>query len=208
MSKINKLGNYKEIEVNVKRQHVTQEEIEAQLNAIVAQNPILEEKDGEVAKGDLTTIDFEGLKDGVAFEGGSAKGHKLEIGSNQFIPGFEDQMIGMQQGETRDLNLTFPENYGVSDLAGADVIFKVTVHKIETKKDAKLNDEFVAGLNIPSIETVEQLHESVKAHIQTHHDQISKSEKKIQFGSSNNVLVKLKLEMMIYKKQLKNILNM
>ena len=136
MSKINKLGQYKGVEIKVTKQTVTQEEIEAQLNAIVAQNPILEEKDGEVAKGDLTTIDFEGFKDGVAFEGGSAKGHKLEIGSNQFIPGFEDQMIGMKQGETRDLNLTFPENYGVSDLAGADVVFKVTVHKIETKKDA------------------------------------------------------------------------
>ena len=178
MSKINKLGQYKGVEIKVTKQTVTQEEIEAQLNAIVAQNPILEEKkDGEVAKGDLTTIDFEGFKDGVAFEGGSAKGHKLEIGSNQFIPGFEDQMIGMKQGETRDLNLTFPENYGVSDLAGADVVFKVTVHKIETKKDAMLNDEFVAGLNIPSIETVEQLHESVKANIQNHHDQAYQGQK-------------------------------
>ena len=177
MSKINKLGQYKGVEIKVTKQTVTQEEIEAQLNAIVAQNPILEEKNGEVAKGDLTTIDFEGFKDGAAFEGGSAKGHKLEIGSNQFIPGFEDQMIGMKQGETRDLNLTFPKNYGVSDLAGADVVFKVTVHKIETKKDATLNDEFVAGLNIPSIETVEQLHESVKANIQNHHDQTYQGQK-------------------------------
>ena len=167
MSKINKLGQYKGVEIKVTKQTVTQEEIEAQLNAIVAQNPILEEKDGEVAKGDLTTIDFEGFKDGVAFEGGSAKGHKLEIGSNQFIPGFEDQMIGLKQAE----------NYGVSDLAGADVVFKVTVHKIETKKDAMLNDEFVAGLNIPSIETVEQLHESVKANIQNHHDQAYQGQK-------------------------------
>ena len=171
MSKINKLGQYKGVEIKVTKQTVTQEEIEAQLNAIVAQNPILEEKDGEVAKGDLTTIDFEGFKDGVAFEGGSAKGHKLEIGSNQFIPGFEDQMIGMKQGETRDLNLTFPENYGVSDLAGADVVFKVKLHKIENKQESELNDEFVASLNLPNMQTVEELKNQMEAYIQSQHDQ-------------------------------------
>ena len=145
MSKINKLGQYKNVEVKVSKQSVTQEEVDNQVKALVAQNSIFEEKDGEVNNGDVTTIDFEGFKDGVAFDGGSAKGHQLEIGSGQFIPGFEEQMIGMKKGETRDLNLTFPENYGAQDLAGADVVFKVTVHKIETKKEAELNDQFVAS---------------------------------------------------------------
>lgn len=177
MSKINKLGQYKGVEIKVTKQIVSPEEIEAQINAIVAQNPLFEEKEGTVEKGDVTTIDFEGFKDGVAFDGGSAKGHKLEIGSNQFIPGFEDQMIGMEKGETRDLNLTFPENYGVADLAGADVVFKVTVHKIETKQDAQLNDEFVAGLNIPNVSTVAQLQESMQANLQAQHDQAYRMEK-------------------------------
>lgn len=177
MSKINKLGQYKGVEIKVTKQIVSPEEIEAQINAIVAQNPLFEEKEGSVEKGDVTTIDFEGFKDGVAFDGGSAKGHKLEIGSNQFIPGFEDQMIGMEKGERRDLNLTFPENYGVADLAGADVVFKVTVHKIETKQDAQLNDEFVAGLNIPNVTTVAQLQESMQANLQAQHDQAYRMEK-------------------------------
>ena len=125
MSKVNKLGQYKGIEVNVEKHIATKEEVEQQVQALVAQNPTLVEKDGEVAHGDITTIDFEGFKDGVAFDGGKAEGHQLEIGSGQFIPGFEDQMIGMKKGETRDLNLTFPEDYGMQDLAGADVVFKV-----------------------------------------------------------------------------------
>ena len=130
--KIQYLLNQKLNQVNVKDQKikktrvtVTKKEIEEQLANYQSQFAELSVKEGgKVAKGDTAVIDFEGFIDGVAFEGGSAKGHKLEIGSNQFIPGFEDQMIGMKQGETRDLNLTFPENYGVSDLAGADVVFK------------------------------------------------------------------------------------
>jgi len=177
MSKINKLGQYKNIAVKVSKQTVTQEEVDNQVKVLVARNPILEEKDGEVSNGDVTTIDFAGFKDGVAFDGGSAKGHQLEIGSGQFIPGFEEQMLGMKKGETRDLNLTFPENYGVKDLAGVDVVFKVTVHKIETKKEAELNDQFVASLNIPEVKTVADLYENMKANIQAQYDQAYQSQK-------------------------------
>ena len=140
MSKINKLGQYKEIEVTVQKQNVTPEEVKQQVEALVAQNSTFVEKDGDtVEQGDMTTIDFEGFKDGEPFDGGKADNYKLEIGSGQFIPGFEDQMIGMKKGETKDLNLTFPENYGMADLAGADVVFKVTVHNIEVKKEAEQN---------------------------------------------------------------------
>ncbi|GFI40096.1 trigger factor [Thomasclavelia cocleata] len=177
MSKINKLGQYKGVEVKVNKQVVTQEEIDNQIKALLAQKPTLEEKDGEVSNGDVTTIDFEGFKDGIAFDGGKAEGHQLEIGSGQFIPGFEDQMIGMKKGETRELNLTFPENYGAPDLAGADVVFKVTVHKIETKKESELNDEFVVSLNIPEMQTVADLYESMKANIQAQHDQAYQAQK-------------------------------
>ena len=171
MSKVNKLGQYKGIEVNVEKHIATKEEVEQQVQALVAQNPTLVEKNGEVAHGDITTIDFEGFKDGVAFDGGKAEGHQLEIGSGQFIPGFEDQMIGMKKGETRDLNLTFPEDYGMQDLAGADVVFKVKLHKIENKQESELNDEFVASLNLPNMQTVEDLHKQMEAYIQSQHDQ-------------------------------------
>lgn len=171
MSKVKKLGQYKGIEVTVEKQTASKEEIEQQVQALVAQNPKFVEKDGEVAHGDMTTIDFEGFKDGVAFDGGKAEGHQLEIGSGQFIPGFEDQIIGMKKGETKDLNLTFPQDYGMPDLAGADVVFKVKLHKIENKQEAELNDEFVASLNMPQLQTVEDLYKQMESYIQSQHDQ-------------------------------------
>lgn len=171
MSKVIKLGNYKGIEATVSKEPVTQEQLDAEVQRLVAQSSTLVEKEGEVANGDVTTIDFEGFKDGVAFDGGKAEGFQLEIGSGQFIPGFEEQMIGMTKGETRELNLTFPEEYGAAELAGADVVFKVTVHKIENKKEAELNDEFVASLNAPEITTVDQLVDNVKASLEAQSEQ-------------------------------------
>lgn len=171
MSKVIKLGNYKGIEAEVTKQPVADTEVDNEIQRLVAQSTSLIEKDGDVTNGDVTTIDFEGFKDEVAFDGGKAEGFKLEIGSGQFIPGFEEQMIGMKKGETRELNLTFPENYGAADLAGADVVFKVTVHKIEEKKEAELNDAFVASLNAPGIETIDQLRDNIKASLEAQHEQ-------------------------------------
>ena len=171
MSKVIKLGNYKGIEAEVTKQPVADTEVDNEIQRLVAQSTRLIEKDGDVTNGDVTTIDFEGFKDEVAFDGGKAEGFQLEIGSGQFIPGFEEQMIGMKKGETRELNLTFPENYGAADLAGADVVFKVTVHKIEEKKEAELNDAFVASLNAPGIETIDQLRDNIKASLEAQHEQ-------------------------------------
>ena len=171
MSKVIKLGNYKGIEAEVTKQPVADTEVDNEIQRLVAQSTSLIEKDGDVTNGDVTTIDFEGFKDEVAFDGGKAEGFQLEIGSGQCIPGFEEQMIGMKKGETRELNLTFPENYGAADLAGADVVFKVTVHKIEEKKEAELNDAFVASLNAPGIETIDQLRDNIKASLEAQHEQ-------------------------------------
>ena len=171
MSKVIKLGNYKGIEAEVTKQPVADTEVDNEIQRLVAQSTSLIEKDGDVTNGDVTTIDFEGFKDEVAFDGGKAEGFQLEIGSGQFIPGFEEQMIGMKKGETRELNLTFPEKYGAADLAGADVVFKVTVHKIEEKKEAELNDAFVASLNAPGIETIDQLRDNIKASLEAQHEQ-------------------------------------
>lgn len=177
MSKVIKLGNYKGIEAEVTKQPVADTEVDNEIQRLVAQSTSLIEKDGDVTNGDVTTIDFEGFKDEVAFDGGKAEGFQLEIGSGQFIPGFEEQMIGMKKGETRELNLTFPENYGAADLAGADVVFKVTVHKIEEKKEAELNDAFVASLNAPGIETIDQLRDNIKASLEAQHEQASMAAK-------------------------------
>lgn len=171
MSKVIKLGKYKGIEATVTKNVVTDEQVDAQIQQILAQSNNLVEKEGTVENGDVTTIDFEGFKDGVPFDGGKAEGFQLEIGSGQFIPGFEEQMIGMAKGETKELNVTFPEEYQAPELAGAPVVFKVTVHKIDQKEEAVLNDEFVASLNAPEIKTVDQLKENIKASLETQNEQ-------------------------------------
>lgn len=185
MSQIVKLGNYKGIEVTIPRKTVTDEEVETQIQQLLSQSTSLEDKEGNVEVGDVTTIDFEGFKDGVAFEGGKGEQYQLEIGSNSFIPGFEEQMVGMEKGEERELQLTFPENYHAQDLAGADVVFKVKVHAIQTKKDAQLNDEFVVSLNHPEMKTVEDLRNMMKTSIQDQHNQEYKT------NSENAILSQL-----------------
>lgn len=162
MAKVIKLGQYKNIEVEVELKQVTEEQVEQQVSMIVAQNPMLVDKEGTVENGDITIIDFEGFKEGVPFEGGKAEGYQLEIGSGSFIPGFEEQMIGMAKGETHELNLTFPENYGAQELAGAAVVFKVTVHEIKAKQASELSDEYVASFGNPNLKTVEDLKQMVR----------------------------------------------
>lgn len=167
MSKIIKLATYKNLEAKIaSKPVVTDEEVTAQIDAMMAQQTKLEPKEGAVENGDTTTIDFEGFKDGVAFDGGKAENYQLEIGSHQFIPGFEEQMIGMEKGETKDLNLTFPENYPAEELAGAAVVFKVTVHEISKKVKAELTDEFIASLNIPEVATVEAFKGYTRAYLE------------------------------------------
>ena len=177
MSKVIKLGNYKGIEFKVEKVPVSDEEVEQQIQMILAQSSQTEEKDGDTVENGIATIDFVGLKDDVAFEGGTGNDYDLEIGSGSFIPGFEDQMIGMKVNETRDLNLTFPENYQAAELAGQDVVFKVTVKKLSVKKDAELNDAFVEGLGVPEIKTVEDLKAYINEGLQQQHDQQYETQK-------------------------------
>lgn len=171
MSQVIKLGNYKGVEYDIELTPVTEEEIQAELDAIVAENPAKEEVEGPVEEGHITTIDFEGFKDGVPFQGGKGEGFDLTIGSGQFIPGFEAQMIGMVKGETRELNVTFPEQYQAAELAGQPVVFKVTVHKITKETPAELNDAFVQAFNVPDIQTVDALKERLQQQLQMKHSQ-------------------------------------
>ena len=140
------LGDYKSFIPKMTAPTVDEKEVQEQLETMASQNaqPVKIKRKRMAKSGDFAVIDFEGFKDGVAFDGGKAEGHVLEIGSNSFIPGFEDQVIGMKYDETKEIEVTFPEEYQAKDLAGADVVFKVTLHEIREKETAELTDEWAA----------------------------------------------------------------
>ena len=152
------LPEYKGIEVAKKVLTATDEEVEAAVKAVAAKDITKEAKAEQViAKGDYATFDFVGKVDGKEFEGGKAENYELQIGSGQFIPGFEDQMIGMKAEETKDVNVTFPENYGAKDLAGKAAVFTVTVHEVKVEKLPEFTDEYVKSLNVKDVNTLEEL---------------------------------------------------
>lgn len=162
------LGEYKGLEVKKGRVTVTKKEIEEQLANYQTQFAELTVKEGgKVAKGDTAVIDFEGFVDGVAFEGGKGENYPLEIGSGSFIPGFEDQVIGMNVDKEQDIVVTFPEDYGAADLAGKEATFKVTVHEIKEKHLPEIDDELAKDVNIDGVETLDQLKDHIKANIKT-----------------------------------------
>ena len=162
------LGEYKGLEVKKGRVTVTKKEIEEQLANQQTQFAELTVKEGgKVAKGDTAVIDFEGFVDGVAFEGGKGENYPLEIGSGSFIPGFEDQVIGMTVDKEQDIVVTFPEDYGAADLAGKEATFKVTVHEIKEKHLPEIDDELAKDVNIDGVETLDQLKDHIKANIKT-----------------------------------------
>jgi len=151
------LGEYKGLKVEPLSEEVTDEEIQAEIDKLAATRSEMVVKEEAAVEGDTAIIDFEGFKDDVAFEGGKGENHPLELGSNSFIPGFEEQVIGMAAGDEKDINVTFPEEYHSEDLAGAAVVFKVKVHEVKTRQLPEINDEFVKELDKEGVETVEQL---------------------------------------------------
>ena len=156
------LPEYKGIKVSKKNVEVSEDEVNALVNALVSQNlkPVTKEEQ-VIEKNDYAVFDFLGTVDGVPFEGGAAENYEMQIGSGQFIPGFEDQMIGMRKDEVKDVKVTFPENY-TEELKGKDAVFKVTVHEVKVMPKAELNDEFVKSLNIENVNTVNELKEIKK----------------------------------------------
>lgn len=142
------LGDYKGIEVLKKEYNVTDQDIEKELNALREKNArIVEVTDRAVKTGDITTIDFKGFVGDVQFDGGTAEDYKLEIGSGQFIPGFEEQLVGAEIGKEVDVNVSFPEEYRNEELAGKPALFKVTVKDIKEKQLAELDDEFAKDVS-------------------------------------------------------------
>ena len=165
------LGEYKGLEVTLESTEVTDEEIDQQVASNLSASDKLEEvKEGTVESGDVANIDYEGKLNGEAFEGGTDKGYDLTIGSGTFIDGFEDGLIGKKIGDTVDLNLTFPENYGSTELAGKDVVFTVTINSV--KRAPELTDALVAEIS-DEYKTVEEYRNSIKEQLETQNKSIT-----------------------------------
>ena len=160
-----KLGKYKNLDVKKEKVKVTKEEIDESVNHMREHYKENIVKEGSIESGDIAIIDFEGFKDGVAFEGGKGENYSLEIGSNTFIPGFEEQLIGMKRGEEKDINVTFPTDYHEESLKGAPVIFKVKVNEVKEVKIPELDKEFFEDLGMEGIDTKDALIEQVKENI-------------------------------------------
>ena len=153
-----KLGEYKGLEGEEIDRDVTDEEIDHQIDHITTEySDLVVKEEGTVENGDIATIDFHGFVDGEAFEGGHAHDYELEIGSDSFIPGFEEQMVGMEIGEEKDVNVTFPEEYHAEELAGKEAVFQVKVSALKQKETPELTDEFASELEGYEANTVDEL---------------------------------------------------
>ena len=161
------ISKYKGLNVKKEKVKVTAEEINHEMGHLLERFTELGIKEkGKVEAGNIAVIDFEGFKDGVAFEGGKGENYSLEIGSNTFIPGFEDQVIGMEKGEEKDIVVTFPENYHAEDLKGKEVTFKVKVHEIKEKQARELDEEFFEDLGLEGVNDEKTLKEEIKKNIE------------------------------------------
>ncbi len=157
------LGEYKGIEIEAEDITVSDEDIDHELGHLQENNAeLVVVENGVVENGNTVVIDFEGFKDDVAFEGGKGENYTLEIGSNSFIPGFEEALIGMKEGDEKDLELTFPDTYHVEELKGQDVIFKVKLHEVKVRELPELNDDLALLLDREGIETLDALREDIK----------------------------------------------
>ena len=156
------LGKYQDHKIGKKEAEVSDKDVEESINELRKQNATIVPKDGQAEKGDIVVIDFEGSVDGVAFEGGKAENHELELGSHQFIEGFEDQLIGASAGIQVDVKVKFPENYGPDEIAGKDAVFNVKVNEVKQKVLPELDEEFIKDLNIKDVKTIDDLRNNRK----------------------------------------------
>ena len=160
------LGEYKGLHVDKKEVEVTDEQVDAQIKDMMGRDAkmVVAEDGAVIEKGDFAIIDFAGTVDGEPFSGGEGKGYPLEVGSNSFIPGFEDQLVGLSKGDSTDVEVTFPEDYFVKDLAGKEAVFKVNIQDVKRKELPELNDEYVASKT--DFKTVEELRANYKERMQ------------------------------------------
>lgn len=161
-----KLGQYKDLKVEKQEREITDQDVEDRLQREQDQHAEMVIKEDEpAAEGDTVVIDFEGFVDGESFEGGKAENHSLELGSNAFIPGFEEQLVGVKAGDNLDVTVTFPEDYQAEDLAGKEAVFKVTVHEVKEKELPALDDELAKDLD-DEVETLDELREKYHKEMQ------------------------------------------
>ncbi|MFP5106526.1 trigger factor [Neobacillus sp. C211] len=160
------LGEYKGLEVEALDTNVTDEDVANELKTLQErQAELVVKEEGTIENGDTVVLDFEGFVDGEAFEGGKAENHSLEIGSGSFIPGFEEQLVGLATGESKDVEVTFPEEYHAAELAGKPAVFKVTIHEIKGKELPALDDEFAKDVD-DEVETLDALKEKIKTRLE------------------------------------------
>ncbi|MDQ0158780.1 trigger factor [Alkalibacillus salilacus] len=172
------LGEYKGLEVEEQDTTVTDEEVEEELKSLQEKHAeLVVKEEGQVENGDTVVIDFEGFLDGEAFEGGSAENHTLEVGAGQFIPGFEEQLVGKTAGEETEIQVTFPEDYQAEELAGKETTFKVKIHEVKTKEVPELDDEFAKDVE-DEVETLDELRENTKQRLQEQKEQSADQEKR------------------------------
>lgn len=160
-----KLGDYKDLEVTRQNTRVSNAEVDEDLERKRQQQAeLVLKEDGAAEKGDTVVIDYVGTVDGEEFDGGSADNYSLELGSNSFIPGFEDQLVGHKTDEVVDVNVTFPDEYQSKELEGKDALFKVTIHEIKEKQLPELDDEFAKDID-EDVDTLDKLKEKTKENI-------------------------------------------
>ena len=179
-----KLGNYKGLGIKKDSCKVEEKEIDEAIEKLVAQNASLVVKEGEAKKGDTVVIDFVGSVDGKEFEGGKGENYSLELGSNSFVPGFEDQLVGHKAGDDVEVNVTFPTQY-VPELAGKKALFKCKVHEVKEKVLPKLDEELIKDLNLPEVKDETSLREYEKKTL------LSQKENKAQSEALNKVIDKI-----------------
>ena len=192
-----KLGKYTELGVKKTEVKVTKKEIEETIEEMrhrYAENIL---KDGAIENGNIAIIDFEGFKDGVAFEGGKGENYSLEIGSGTFIPGFEEQLIGLKAGEETDVNVTFPEEYHSEELKGQAVTFKVKVHEVKEVSVPELNDDFFEDLGMEGVNSKEALEAEIKENLKARKEAENENEyiDKLLEAAAKNVEVEIPEEM-------------
>lgn len=164
-----KMGAYKGLKVKVNAKEVSDEDVNNELKRVQLQNARLVEKEGEIANGDTANIDFKGSVDGEYFEGGTSEGFDLEIGSHTFIEGFEEQLIGLKAGDTKDVLVKFPESYHADNLAGKDAKFECKVNVVKNKVLPEINDELAS--NVSEFETLDEYKAHIKEHLNEHAQQ-------------------------------------
>ncbi|MDP4093889.1 MAG: trigger factor [Bacillota bacterium] len=178
------LGEYKGVEVKKAEANVTDEDVDKEIQKAADKNArLITVEDRPVQKDDIALIDFEGFVDGVPFEGGKGEEYQLTIGSGQFIPGFEDQLIGVKAGDELEVNVTFPEDYHKDDLSGKAALFKVKVHEIKVKEIPAIDDEFAK--DVSEFDTLEAYKEDIKGKL------IHEAEHMAEHQNEDNVIAKV-----------------